>query len=308
MEGWHRTIRGFVQRTLIAAGETNVPFLASALTFDSLLAGVPFVLLLLVGVSLFAQGAEGTPTDLAPFLERFLPPSGTSAGNELTHLATNFIHGITVNRGSISLFALILFVWFSTRLFASVRTALNRIYHHAAPAHKERHFLVRMLLNKAWDIVMVGMLLLCFVLNILLSVGLTAAEAWSAARLPGARESVSYLGRFLNVGLGFLFAFVVFTLVYRYASSRPVRWRIAAVSATFTALGVELAKRIFSLYLATTSGLHGISAWGSFTTVILLVLWAYYSAVVFLLGGVVGEIFAERDWLREGGTDSMFAS
>ena len=92
------------------------------------------------------------------------------------------------------------------------------------------------------------------------------------------------------------------------ASSRPVRWRLAGFSATFTALGVELAKRLFSLYLATTSGLHGISAWGSFTTVILLVLWAYYSAVVFLLGGVVGEIFAERDWLREGGTDSMFAS
>ena len=67
---------------------------------------------------------------------------------------------MTANRGAISLYATMLFVWFSTRLFASVRTGLNRIYHLAAPAHRERHFLIRMLLNKVWDAVMVGVLLL----------------------------------------------------------------------------------------------------------------------------------------------------
>jgi membrane protein len=280
----------------------NVPFLASALTFDALLAGVPFVLLLLVGVTLFIQAPGTTPTDLAPFLERFLPPSGPGTGNELTLFAQNFIHSITANRSSVSLVATLLFLWFSTRLFASVRTALNRIYHLAAPPHVERHFLIRMLLNKSWDILMVGMLLLLFIGNILLSAALTAAEAWSAARLPGAVESVGYAGRLLNIGLGFVFAFTVFTMVYRYASSRPVRWRVAAVAATFTALGVELAKRLFGLYLASSSGLNGVSAWGSFTTVALLVLWAYYSALVFLLGGVVAETWAERAHLRSAGT------
>jgi membrane protein len=298
VEGWHRTISGFAQRTLIAAGEVNVPFLASALTFDALLAGVPFVLLLLVGLTFVAQGPDGTPPDLAPFLERFLPPGGSAAGADLITFAQDFIHGISDNRGSISLLALTLFLWFSTRLFASVRTALNRIYRMAAPPHQERHFLVRMLLNKSWDIVMVGMLLGLFVMNVLLSAGLAAAEAWSAARLPDAVESVTYAGRFLNIGLGFAFAFVVFAMVYRYASSRPVAWRTAAVAAAFTALGVELAKRIFSLYLATASVLNGLSAWGSFATVALLVLWAYYGAIVFLLGGVVAETWAERGILR----------
>lgn len=277
----------------------NVPFLASALTFDALLAGVPFVLLLLVGVTLFVQGNAADPTDLAPFLERFLPPSGTGSGAELTRATQVFIHTLTANRGSISVVATMLFVWFSTRLFASVRTALNRIYHMAAPAQMDRHFLVRMLLNKVWDIAMVGVLLALFIANMLVSAALTAAEAWGAARFPHAATSVGFGSRFLNIGMGFLFAFIVFTTVYRYASSRPVRWRIAMLAATFTALGVELAKRLFALYLAASSGTHGISEWGSLTTVVLLVLWAYYSAVVFLLGGVVAETWAERAMLYQ---------
>ncbi|HTK56830.1 MAG TPA: YhjD/YihY/BrkB family envelope integrity protein, partial [Gemmatimonadales bacterium] len=168
----------------------NVPFLASALTFDGLLAGVPFVLLVLVGISMVVQAPGGAPTDLGPLLERFLPPSGTGRSADLTMVAQQFLHTITTNRGSISIVATLLFVWFSTRLFASLRTALNRIYHLAAPAQRERHFLVRMLLNKSWDIAMVGMLLLLFLANILVSAALTAAEAWSAERFSGAAASV----------------------------------------------------------------------------------------------------------------------
>ena len=280
----------------------NVPFLASALTFDALLAGVPFVLLLLVGFSFFLEGG-GTPvTDLSGLLVHFLPPSAAGSTSDLATLARGFVDTISSNRGSISFFATALFIWFSTRLFASIRTALNRIYHVAAPKHRDRHFLVRMLLNKGWDVVMVGMLLLLFVANTLLGAALTSAEAWSVARFSGAAESVGFVGRFLNIALGFVFAFVVLMMVYRYASSRPVPWRIAVVAAIFSALGIELAKRIFGLYLAAASNVHGLAAYGSFTSVTLLVLWVYYSSIVFLLGGVVAETAAERKLLRDTGT------
>ena len=262
-----------------------MPFLASALTFDALLAGVPFVLLILVGISALVQAPGAEPADLGPLLERFLPPSGTGNAGDLTLVAQQFLRTITANRGSISIVATLLFVWFSTRLFASLRTALNRIYNLAAPAQRDRHFLVRMLLNKVWDVVMVGMVLLLFLANILVSAAFTAAEAWSAERLPGVAASVSYAGRLVNVGLGFTFAFTVFATVYRYGSSRPVQWRIAMVAAT--------------------SGVHGISAWGNFQTVVFLVLWAYYSALVFLLGGVVAEVWAERAHLIDTATHAI---
>src|SRR5204862_7595436 len=53
--GWHRSVTGVVRRTLEAAYEDNVPFLASALSFDLLLTVIPFVSLLLAVVGALVQ-------------------------------------------------------------------------------------------------------------------------------------------------------------------------------------------------------------------------------------------------------------
>lgn len=249
------------------------------------------------------QGHGHSPTsELAPILARFLPPAATGAGADPVRFVQELLRAVNTNRSSISTYAAVAFIWFSTRLFASVRSGLNRIYKFAAPAHPDRHFLVRILLNKGWDVVMVGAILTLFVINILVGAALTAAEAWSAAQLPGAAGSVSYFGRLVAVSFQFLFAFTVFTVVYRYGAVRRVRWATAAIAATFAALAVELAKRLFGLYLVAATGTHGVEAWGSFTSVALFVLWAYYSAAVFLFGGVVAETWAERATLVEAAT------
>ena len=68
---------------LQAADESHVPFLASAITFDALLAAVPFVLLLLVGLTFVAQHLAGM-RDIDPllFFHRFLPPHETEGGQD----------------------------------------------------------------------------------------------------------------------------------------------------------------------------------------------------------------------------------
>ena len=256
------------------------------------------MLLLLVGLTVFVQGHGHDPaSELAPIFARFLPPVAAGTAVDPVHFVRGLIASISVNRGSISTYATIAFIWFSTRLFASVRTGLNRIYKFAAPAHPDRHFIVALLLNKGWDVVMVGALLTLFVVNILAGAALAAAEAWGAAQIPGAAHSVTYLGRLAAVSLQFAFAFTVFTVVYRYGAVRRVRWSTAAIAAAFTALAVEIAKRLFGIYFVNATGTHGVAAWGSFTSVALFVLWAYYTAVVFLLGGVVAETVAERAML-----------
>ncbi len=53
--GWHRTVTGVVRRTLEAAYEDNIPFLASAVAFDILLTAIPFVGLVLAVVGYLAQ-------------------------------------------------------------------------------------------------------------------------------------------------------------------------------------------------------------------------------------------------------------
>ena len=47
VEGWHQSAWGVIKRTLELAYEDNIPFLASALSFDVILTSIPFLVLLL---------------------------------------------------------------------------------------------------------------------------------------------------------------------------------------------------------------------------------------------------------------------
>src|SRR5437868_2812237 len=70
---WH-DVRGFVVRVYEGAEEANVPFLASGLSFDALLAAIPFVFLLLsvAGYILSAQ-AGNSQLDIDVYLNQMLP-------------------------------------------------------------------------------------------------------------------------------------------------------------------------------------------------------------------------------------------
>ncbi|MFI5234313.1 MAG: YihY/virulence factor BrkB family protein [Gemmatimonadales bacterium] len=294
--GWHGSAGGVLRRILFAAGETNIPFLASALTFDALLAGIPFILLVLVGLSRLMQGpGAAAARDLTGAVVRFFPPHVGLAGQDPSTVVRTLLQRIGENRSRLSLYAVPLFIWFSTRLFASARTALNRIYRVAIPPAKPRHFVARFLLDKLWDVLMVGLAQILFLAYILLSAGLTVAQAWGESQAPtGTAPMVAYLGRFLSGLLTFGAAFTLFLVVYRFGAARLVRWRTALGAASFAAVAFELARRIFGIYLVSLTSATSPSTFVNLTAVFLFVIWTYYAALVFLLGGVVAETWAER--------------
>src|SRR2546429_6814386 len=74
--GWHRTVTGIIRRTLEAAYEDNIPFLAGALSFDILLTAIPFVGLVLAVVGYLVQYQLAIhQLNVHELLQRFLPES-----------------------------------------------------------------------------------------------------------------------------------------------------------------------------------------------------------------------------------------
>jgi membrane protein len=101
---------------------------------------------------------------------------------------------------------------------------------------------------------------------------------------------VSTVGRLFTELVGFAFSVSLFFLIYRFASPRRMSFTSVLIASTFSAFGFEIAKRLYGLYLAR-SVLPG-SAFGGgaqLGALVLFVLWVYYMAVVFLIGGVVAE-------------------
>ncbi len=270
----------------------RLPFLASALTFDALLAGLPLIILLLVGLTHFLHlTPQDTESDITRLMDRFLPRIDQGGGNDPIGRIKALLVEITRRRTALSLYAIPLFIWFSTRLFASVRTALNQVL-CASPPHRQRHFLISWVLAKGRDSLMVVATLLVFIVNTAMTAGLSVAAARSQAlvhSVPVVNFFVTTLGKILSEATAFLCAISIFYLAYRFASTRRMRWRSALLAAGFSALAFELLKRLFALYLGHMARLDQFSADANVGAVLLFVLWVYYTAVVFLYGGVVAD-------------------
>lgn len=280
------------------ADENHVPFLASALTFDTLLAAIPFILLLLAGLGWLAQlmtnGGSPDPTRL---FEQFLPPHQT--GPDDPFAAAEGLLGRVARFGQrVTLVAVPTFLWFATRAFASVRTALNDIYDVSLRPRVRRNFLVGLLYGKLRDLSMVVMTLFLFVASTAISTGLALIQAWGIERLPSLGFWFGSLGKLLGQLIAFGFIVLLFFGLYRFASPRRIRWSAAVVASLFAAVAFEVARRIFAFYVVNVASWSRTSTDVQLGAVILSVIWVYYSALVFLLGGVVAETWQMR-WLQQ---------
>ena len=277
--GWHRSPTGVVRRTLEAAFEDNIPFLAGALSFDLLLTIIPFVAVLLAAVGYLVEHQVTTQrVDLHELLARLLPTTlggGTDAAFAQVEAA---LGGIMRHRVRITAVALPLFLWFSTRLFGGLRAALNEVF----DTDERRPWPMAKLL----DLVMVLATGALLVLSSLLT-------AWEARNASSVTRSfaLDWLWRFGLETTAFGLGVLLFFLIFKLMPSRRIGWRTALVAAVFCSLGFEVAKRLYALYVTRFATLDRVASDANVVALFLFLLWVYYTAYLFLLGGEVAETY-----------------
>lgn len=254
------------------------------------------MLLLLIGLTHLAQAlaAQGPEVDTLSLFHRFLPPHSALPNRDPFGVIERVLTGITKNRGKLSIYAAPAFLWFSTRLFAGIRTSLNDIYDVSLRPPRPRPFILLYLLAKLRDTIMVVGTVILFLANTLLTTGLALLQARGTASIPQLAFFVSTIGRLLGELLAFAFSVSLFFVTYKYASVRRLPWKTALLASVFTAVLFELAKRLYGLYLANFASLESQGGDANLGAVVLFILWVYYTAIVFLLGAVVAETWQLR--------------
>ena len=229
--------------------------------------------------------------------EQFLPPHERGPGDPFA--AGEQLLGRIAEFGQrVTLVAVPAFLWFATRTFASIRTALNDIYDVSLRPAPRRHFLLGFLYGKLRDLSMVVMTLLLFLTSTAISTGLALAQAWGEGRLPSFSFWLGNVGNILGQAVAFGFIVLLFFGLYRFASPRKIRWSAALLASVFAAVAFEAARRIFAFYVLNVVTSTRTSNDAQLGAIILCVIWVYYSALVFLLGGVVAETWEMRRLLR----------
>jgi membrane protein len=269
----------FVGRVYDKAGEDDIFFLAGGIAFNVLLAGLPFLLLLVAIFGFVLPRVVDDPEQAAVnYVVSILPPS-----QRIVTLTRTLVQDVVAGRTQFGLLALALFIWSSTRLFGSLRVVLREIFDLP-----EDRGVVK---GKLYDLQMVLVAGLLFMLNTGTTVVLETARAigWEWLGL-AAREEVRVLERAVGQVLAFSFIFLMFVLIYRYLPARRTPWRVAMVAATFTSVVWELLKGLFAWYVADVA-VGYTRTYGALVTPVVLVFWVYYSAVVFVLGGEVAQVY-----------------
>jgi len=276
-----------------------VPFLASALSFDALLAMVPFVLLVLVGFTLLVHlpGSDGV-LDHEALFHAFLPRHNLTPGQDPLEPVEKLLATILRHREGLSLVAGPSFLWFSSRLFASMRNSLSLVYDTQAEPTRQRNILSAFARNKVRDLSVALVVVLLLLANTFLSAGITVLRSRGESLAPPWSFLVGQAGRVLTRGLTLLFSVSLFYVIYRFAATRRLSSRALMVGSIFSALGFELAKRLFGLYIARS--IISTSRWtgAQFAALIVFVLWLYYMSIVFLIGGVIAERVEARRMQR----------
>jgi len=280
--GW--TLRDYLKRVWDNAGEDNIFFLAGGIAFNTLLAIIPFFLLLVAGLGYaLDQSAEVSIHEVSALVDRLLPP-GLNPGP----LAIQTILGdIIAARGSIGFYSAILFVWFSTRLFGSLRSVLGEVF----DVETGRSIIA----GKLFDIKVTLASSVLLVAYVVLSTYLAFATTRSVAVLGqlGMRDDVmGQLEYSIGRTLAFLFIVVMFFGLYKVLPGRHIRWRTALLAALFTSILFELARNLFTAYVKSFN--PGSIYTGTLTAAVVIVLWIYYASMLFILGGEVAQVYDLR--------------
>ena len=170
---------------------------------------------------------------------------------------------------------------FASQLFAATRFVLNRMF-----GMKGRTFFGGLL----FDLGMMAILTLLF----FVTMGITAAFAWmkSLVTLFGHGFVFSALLAWTWLFLAVVFNTVLFVTLYRFVPIQRICWPSVVTGSVATAVLWELAKQLFRFYIESV-GVYR-TMYGSLGVTIALIMWIYYSAVVFVLGAAVIRVLEER--------------
>jgi membrane protein len=128
----------------------------------------------------------------------------------------------------------------------------------------------------------IGFLLL---VSLVVTTAVAAVGAWALGLLPGAKVLVEALTFVVSFGLITL----LFAMIFKVLPDVEIAWRDVWIGAASTALLFTLGKFLFGLYLAKSSV---ASTYGAAGSLVIVLLWIYYSAQILFLGAELTQVYA----------------
>jgi membrane protein len=261
---WHATLRA-----LQDWWNDNCLRLAASLAYYTALSLAPLVLLI-VGVVGLVLDRQQVGAQISVQLEGLIGPAGRE-------LVTSILAATNPQGGTVAtIIGLATLLIGATAVFGELQATLNLIWEvQPAPTNGVWAGIWTLLRDRIFSLTLV--LALAFLL--LVSLVISAALAGATALFHGPEQAV--LSRILEIVVSLLVLTFVFALLYKYVPDAEIGWRDVWLGGLITAVLFTLGKTAIGFYLGQAS--VG-SAYGAAGSLIALLVWVYYSALIMFFG------------------------
>jgi membrane protein len=252
--------------------------LGASLAYYTLFALAP-ILLVATAVAGVVFSADAVRGEIVGQLDELIGPEGARAVQSLLEGASHRRTGLfAAALGSIT------FVIAATGAFLELQAALNTIWRvKPNPRANVRGFVMNRVRSFGL-VVAIGFLLM---VSLAVTAALAGLNTWLARRSP----SIPLAWSGVNVLASIVVTTALFALLYRFLPDVRLRWRDVTTGAFVTAVLFTIGQQLIGLYLGQSSV---ASSYGAAGSVMILLLWVYYSCQILLLGAEFTRVYAQR--------------
>lgn len=269
-----RSLTTMIEQTFSQWIDHDALTLAASLSYFTVLSLAPLLLIAvsIAGVFLGHDAASGA----------ILNQLGELTGNAgADALKTMLAHAQSPETGAIAgSISFVVLLFSASGVFTQLRTALNRIWEVQPQGSSGIWNYIREQFFSYVMVIGIGFLLL---VSMIISAGLTAAGKFVGNYVP------TGLLQAANIVISLIVITVLFAIMYRVVPERTLPWRRLWVGSFATAALFTIGKYLLALYI----GHAGVgSAYGEAGSLVVLLVWVYYSSCLFLLGAEFTRLYA----------------
>lgn len=254
----------------------NVSQMAAALAFYTAVSTAPLVVIV-IAVAGFFYGEQAAEGELIQQMQQIMGSEGARFIEIVVENANQPTAG-----GVASLLSVGVLIWGATNVFAQLQFSLNAIWH--VEPHPKRGVMgfVRDRLLSFGMVLGIGFLLL---VSLIFSAILSAITTSFSYLLPG----ITWLWPLVNFLIAFVVITLLFALILKILPDVHSAWRDIWVGAVTTALLFTLGQFALSLYLGTQGSAYGVAG-----SLVVYLLWIFYSAQILFIGAEFTQVYASR--------------
>lgn len=257
--------------------EDKASQLGAAMAFYSILSLAPLIVIV-IAIAALVFGEEEAKSQIATQMQGLMGEEGAAALGSLIEDAKQPATGTVA-----ALLGLVTLLFGASGVFGQLQDAMDTIWEVERKPLRFWSYLGHRFLSFTM-VLGVGFLLL-------VSLVLSAFLSGMGSMLGAQREGLGFVMQSLNTLISFGVITVLFALIFRVLPDTTVAWRDVWLGALVTALLFSAGKYLIGLYLGT-SGVG--SAYGAAGSLVVLIVWVYYSAQILFFGAELTQVYARR--------------